>query len=331
MLCLVPAGMPETRGDDGSQVVLAVVRGCSLEDSLEGISRGDVRGAFLAANTLLAGQQLFGPMAGRPAVWSVEVLDGSRRQGFVLAADVIQLSRQLDNLEKGERSLRQSFGELATQPPRSIFTHESGQLREAWREATEAIAANNALPASQRLPDPYLARAEAYLQAGDVVAAIDDCAMALAIVAASGLETHKQRRVVEIYTNAIKQLRIIPQPPRDAFTEIDMLASEHFNASQRFIAQNDFDKAINELGKALAIKPSQPLYWYMRAIARRERGDLHRAQSDALFGAMFERRLSPPARREVSKGLARMQGPTRLWLEAFRRGKAELELMGLEL
>jgi tetratricopeptide (TPR) repeat protein len=328
---LVPLAMPIAQADGGSQVALAVTKASSLEATLEAVARGDGRGTYLTANTLLAGEKLFDATAGRPAVWSVEVLDGSRRRGFVLAADVIRLSQQLDNLKKGERSLRRSFGQLATQPPRSITSHKNEQLREAWREATEAITANNALPAAQRLPDPYLARAEVYMQAGDVVAALDDCAAASAIVAANGLDSRKQQQAAEIYTNAIKQLRSLPQPPRDAFTDIDMQASEHFNASQRFIAQRDFDKAISELAKALSLTPSQPLYWYMRAVARRESGDLHRAQSDAIFGALFERRLSPPARHEVSKALTRIQGSTRLWLEAYRRGKAEVELMGLDL
>ena len=330
-LCLVPFGMPIARADGSSQPALAVTRATSLEATREAVARGDGRGTSLTANTLLAGEKLFEAKDGRPAVWSVQVLDGSRRRGFVLAADVIRLSRQLDNLEKGERSLRRSFGQPTTQPPRSIASHENEQLREAWREATEAITANNALPAAQRLPDPYLARAEVYMQAGDVVAALDDCASASAIVAATGLDSRKQQQAAEIYTNAIKQLRSLPQPPKDAFTDIDIQASEHFNAAQRFIAQRDFDNAISELAKALSLTPSQPLYWYMRAVARRESGDFHSAQSDALFGALFERRLSPPARHEVSKALTRIQGPTRLWLEAYRRGKAEIELMGLEL
>jgi tetratricopeptide (TPR) repeat protein len=328
---MVPLATPTARAEASSQVALAVTKACSLEATLEAIARGDGRGVPLAANTPLAGAKLFDATAERPAVWSVEVLDGSRRRGFVLAADVIRLSRQLDNLEKEERSLRRSFGQPAAQPPRSITSHENEQLREAWREATEAITANNALPAAQRLPDPYLARAEVYMQAGDVVAALDDCAAASAIASATGLDSRKQQQAAEIYTNAIKQLRSLPQPARDAFTDIDIQASEHFNASQRFIAQRDFDKAISELAKALSLTPSQPLYWYMRAVARRESGDLHRAQSDALFGALFERRLSPPARHEVSKALTRVQGSTRLWLEAYRRGKAEMELMGLEL
>lgn len=330
-LCVVPLATPTARAEGSSQVALAVTKACSLEATLEAVARGDGNGPPLAANTPLAGAKLFDATAGRPAVWSVEVLDGSRRRGFVLAADVTQLSRQLDNLERGERSLRSSFGQPATQPPHSIMSHENEQLREAWREATEAITANNALPAAQRLPDPYLARAEVYMQAGDVVAALDDCASASAIVATTGLDSRKQQQAAEIYTNAIKQLRSLPQPPRDAFTDIDMQASEHFNASQRFIAQRDFDKAISELAKALSLTPSQPQYWYMRAVARRESGDLHRAQSDALLGALFERRLSPPARHDVSKALTRIQGPTRLWLESYRRGKAEIELMALEL
>lgn len=320
-----------TRADGSPPVALAVTKASSLETTLEAVTQGDGRGTSLSANTLVAGEKLFDATAGRPAVWSVEVLDGSRRRGFVLAADVIRLSRQLDNLEKSERSLRRSFGQLATQPPRSIASHENEQLREAWREATEAITANNALPAAQRLPDPYLARAEVYMQVGDVVAALDDCASASEIVATAGLDSRKQQQAAEIYTSALKQLRSLPQPPRDAFTDIDMQASEHFNASQRFMAQRDFDRAIAELAKALSLTPSRPHYWYMRAVAHREGGDLHKAQSDALLGAMFERRLSPPARHEVSKVLSRIQGSTRLWLEEYRRGKAEMELMGLDL
>lgn len=324
------ASMP-LRAESNAGVALAATKACLLEATLEAVARGDGRGTSLAANTLLAGEQLFDATAGRPAVWSVQVLDGSRRRGFVVAADVVRLSRQLENLEKEERSLRRSFGQQAAQPPRSIASHENEQLREAWREATEAITANNALPAAQRLPDPYLARAEVYMQAGDVVAALDDCASASAIVATTGLDSRKQQQAAEIYTNAIKQLRSLPQPPRDAFTDIDIQASEHFNASQRFISQRDFDKAIGELAKALSLTPSQPQYWYMRAVARRESGDLHRAQSDALLGVLFEQRLSPPARHDVSKALTRVQGPTRLWLESYRRGKAEIELMGLDL
>jgi tetratricopeptide (TPR) repeat protein len=319
------------RADNSAGVVLAVISASTLESSIQAVAEGAGRGPLLPVNTLLAGQRLIAVTADRPAVWSVEVLDGSGRQGFVLAAAVTRLSRHIEGLQQGERSLRRSFGRTATRPPLLIKSHENDQLREAWEEATEAIAANDALPATQRIPDPFLARAEVYMQAGDVVSALDDCASASAIATTARLDTRKQQQVTEIYTKAITRLRSLPQPPKDAFTDIDVQASEHFNASKRFLTQRDFEKAVGELAKALSLKPSQPLYWYMRAIARRESGDLHRAQSDALMGAFFERRLSPPARHEVSKGLSRMQGPSRLWLEAYRRGKADLELLGLEL
>jgi tetratricopeptide (TPR) repeat protein len=319
------------RAEGSQRAALVVTKASILEASIEAIARGDGSGSPLPANTLLAGERQFEATAERPAIWSVEVLDGSRRHGFVLATDVTRVSRQLDSLQDGERKLRRSFGKSSGQPPLTIQSHENEQVREAWREATEAIAVNETLPAAQRLPDPYFARAEVYMQAGDYVAALDDCGSASVIVANAGLDSRKQQQVAEIYTKAIKHLRSMPQPPKDAFTNIDLQASEHYNASQKFIATRDFDNAVVELAKALSLTPSQPLYWYMRAIARRESGDLHRAQSDALLGALFERRLSPPARHEVSRGLTRMQGPTRLWLEAYRRGKVGMELMGLDL
>lgn len=324
------AAMPQP-AEGNSGVALAVSKASTLQPTLEAVARGEGRGNPLPANTLLVGEKLFNATAGCPAAWLVEMLDGSGLRGFVLATDVARVSRHLDALQEETRSLRRSFGQTAIQPPLSIQFHENEQLRTAWKEATEAIAENDALPAAQRLPDPYFARAEVCMQAGDVVAALDDCASASAIIATVGLDSRKQQQVAEIYTRAIKRLRSLPQPSTDAFTNMEVQASEHFNASQRFIAQRDFEKAIGELAKALALNPSQPLYWYMRAIARRESGDPHRAQSDALLGALFERRLSPAARIEVGRGLTRMQGPARTWLEAYRRGKVATELLGLEL
>jgi len=324
------AAMP-LRAEGDSRVALAVTKDCILDRTREAITNGNGGGSPLPINTLLAGEKLFEATADCPAVWSVETLDTSRRRGFVLAAAVTRVSRRLDGLKQGEVALRGSLGEVTGQPPLSVRTHENDQLREAWMEATAAITENNALPASQRLPDPYFARAEVYLQVDDAVAALDDCASASAIVAASGLDSRQQQRVAEVYTTAIKRLRSLPQPPKDAFTNIDLQASAHFNAAQQSIARRDFQNATKELTKALSLTPSRPLYWYMRAIACREGGDLQRAQSDALLGASFERRLSPPAKRDLSKGLARIQGPSRLWLEAIRRGGVDIELVGLEL
>lgn len=330
-LCVLLLTATSLRAEGSQRAALVVTKASTLEPSIEAIARGNGGGSPLPANTLLAGERLFESTAERPAIWSVEIVDGSRRRGFVVATNVTSVPRQLDSLQDGERKLRRSFGDSSAKPPITIQSHENEQLRQAWKEATEAIAANETLPAAQRLPDPYFARAEVYMQAGDYVAAIDDCGSASEIVANNGLDSRKQQQVAEIYTKAIKHLRSRPQPLKDAFTNIDLQASEHYNASQKFIAARDFDNAIAELAKALSLTPTQPLYWYMRAIARRERGDLHRAQSDALLGALFERRLSPPARRDVSRGLARMQGPTRLWLEAYRCGNAGMELSGLDL
>jgi len=322
---------PESvRAEGNPRVALAVTKASTLAITFEAATRGEGGGSPLPANTLLVGRKLIDATAGCPAVWSVETFDGSGRRGFVLATDVIRVSRQLDGLQEGERQLRRSFGNTALQPD-SIQFHENEQLREAWKEATEAITANASLPAAQRIPDPYFARAEVYMQAENYVAALDDCASASAIVATAGLDSRKQQQTAEIYTKAIKQLRSVPQPLRDAFTNIDLQASEHYNASQRFISSHDFENAIAELSKSLSFTPSRPLYWYMRAIARHESGDLHLAQSDALLGALFERRLSPRAKHDISRGLTRVQGPTRLWLEAYRRGKADMELLELEL
>ena len=318
------------RAEGNPRVALAVTKASTLATTYESVARGEDRGSPLPVNTLLVGRKIINATAGRPAVWSVETFDGSGRRGFVLATDVIHVSWQLDNLQEGERQLRRSFGKTALQPD-SIQFHENEQLRQAWKEATEAITENATLPAAQRIPDPYFARAEVYMQAENYVAALDDCASASAIVATAGLDSRKQQQAAEIYTKAIKQLRSVPQPPKDAFTNIDLQASEHYNASQRFIASRDFENAIAELAKSLSLTPSRPLYWYMRAIARHESGDLHLAQSDALLGALFERRLSPRARHDISRGLTRVQGPTRLWLEAYRRGKADMELLELEL
>lgn len=320
------------RAEGNPRVALTVAREATfLERNLEAVASGEGGGSSLPLNTLLAGEKLFEATVDCPAVWFVETLDRPRRRGFVLAADVSRVSRRLDGLMEEELALRRSRGEVSVQPPFSVRTHENEQLHEAWMEATAAITENNALPASQRLSDPYFARAEVYLQVDDVVAAIDDCASASAIVVANGLDSRKQQRVAEIYTTAIKRLRSMPQPLKDTFTNIDLQASEHFNAALQSIARRDFQNATEELTKALSLTPSRPLYWYMRAIARREGGDLQRAQSDALLGALFERRLSPPAKRDLSNGLTRIQGPTRLWLEAFRRGGVDTALLGLEL
>lgn len=318
------------RSEGNPRVTLAVTKASTLAITFEAVARGEGRGSPLPENTLLLGKKLVNATDKCPAVWLVETLDGSGRRGFVLATDVIRVSRQLDGLQEGERQLRSSFGKTAPQPD-SIQFHENEHLREAWKEATEAITANATLPANQRIPDPYFARAEVYMQAENYVAALDDCASASAIVATAGLDSRKQQQAAEIYTKAIKQLRSVPQPLRDTFTNIDLQASEHYNASQSFISSRDFENAIAELSKSLSLTPSWPLYWYMRAIARHESGDLHLAQSDALLGALFERRLSPRARLDISRGLTRVQGPTRLWLEAYRRGKADMEMLELEL
>jgi tetratricopeptide (TPR) repeat protein len=98
-------------------------------------------------------------------------------------------------------------------------------------------------------------------------------------------------------------------------------AQKHYGAGLRAYGAGNFDEAAEQFTRAIQLDRKCPEYYYFRSLAYLSVGDKAQAINDAEKGVLIESRLSHSARMEVSRSLIRVQGPNRLWLEGYRRGR----------
>ena len=84
------------------------------------------------------------------------------------------------------------WSRLSTEPaqpsalPALILLQRNPAIRQAWQEVAAAISENETLPDSERLPEPYFARAEIWATAGNYSDSLQDYLYGISIVRVSG-------------------------------------------------------------------------------------------------------------------------------------------------
>jgi tetratricopeptide (TPR) repeat protein len=205
-------------------------------------------------------------------------------------------------------------GEVAPELP-PLILRQPAVVHDAWRQIAAAVAENDRLPRPQ--PDPYFARAELWMMVGNYDAALRDLLLAMRIAGEGNAAPRVYDSIFNRLREVLERYDVTPVPPEDGEPARHYGHGSHAFWSGCYV---DAEKAFSD---AISLAPGNPLYWYMRAIARRRLGDEQGAKHDALLGAAAERRACSKrdgAAMDINRGLRRLQGGDRIWLEDLRRG-----------
>lgn len=280
----------------------------------------------VVAGTILVGLSFEEATKQRPAVWEAQLPNGMEPPQFVRASDVFLFIEHLDALRQYDESAALARGKSSDVPPVVILTSGNHSLIQAWNEANEAVKAAEDLPENEKPPEPYFARAAVLNRVNDFAAALDDCVKGNALLERHVRDPVEIQRFSAIHLEALLGLRETPVAQSDDQTELTQVASAHINSAVKLLGERKYSNAVASVSRAISLRPSVPFYWYLRAICRYQNGHVLLAQSDALIGASFERRLPSNKKYEISRALIRIQGPVRYWLQTFRENTAELSV-----
>ena len=274
------------------------------------------------SGTMLIGirREDFGKPA-RPG-WRVATLDGRPRKGWVFVGAVTTFharARELKATAISLRASRQKTGKTTTLPE-LILLQNKPAIRRAWKEVTEAIAENEALPEKERLPEPYFARAEIWASVENYSDSLRDYLTAIKYARRANRNLLSYSVYFDKLYDVAGKLRNMPVPARGAERKTARSARKHFGHGYSKYFRGELTEALTHFDSAVQLAPDQPSYWYFRALIHRRLRDDQRAQHDALMGAYFERQLTPHRRRMLNRCFSRVQGKTRTWLESFRQG-----------
>ena len=104
----------------------------------------------------------FGQSA-RPA-WRIATLETPPRYGWASASAVTPYTVRAKELKATAVALRRPRSDHPKALPKLIEIAENPEIKRAYREVAEAVELNETLPESERLPDPYFARAEIWAE-----------------------------------------------------------------------------------------------------------------------------------------------------------------------
>lgn len=206
---------------------------------------------------------------------------------------------------------------IGTLPPH--IQYQSEAIQQAWRQVQIAMAENEKL--DPQLPDPYFARAEISMLVHDFDSAFRDYLRAIHLAKAGGQDLIQHSAYFERLQEVLEQYDAMPRPPANGSARAHYVEGVH-----AFWRGNDKD-AIDHLTNAIAVDPTESLFWYFRALAYKRSGDEARAKHDALLGAHAE--WQDGIAGDFGQALQRVQGNSRKWLESYRLGDPRrLRLIG---
>ncbi|WP_372717699.1 hypothetical protein [Novipirellula sp.] len=300
--------------------LLVVHRNCDVIPPADMPNRGS---STLVANTVVSGirEETFGQP--KRNYWLVGSVENSSTIGWVSAGAVTTLDSRAKELQARaiyQSRLQPSDSESLTNVPTIIAIQNNPTINKAWAEIQSAIADNDALPESDRLPDPYLARAEIWASVGNDSSALQDYLTAIDLIRDSDRDLQSYSRYLDTLYSVARRLQSAPVPASGSEPDLYTAARHHYGFGCTKFFAGDYFGALNDFDNAVQLAPTKPRYWYFRSLSRRATGDLQRAQHDALIGAYFERQLNDIDRRSLSGSLFKIQGESRLWLEAYRLG-----------
>ncbi len=297
------------------------------------------KGGQLLPDTLVAGIQKGRYGTPERAGWFVSSVDSAQRSGWVPAGAVTPFEFRVKEVVARSVSI-QHAGSLSTngakvptgggEPniPVLIDLQDDAAVRLAWSEVSVAIRENDKLASGERMPEPYLARAEIWTSAGNYSDALQDYLSAIELIRQSDRDMTTYARYWEKLSEVAKLLQSSPTAGLGAQPNVKLAAMQHYGQGATKFFSGDYQGAIVNLDNAVQLAPGEPHAWYLRALAHRSLGDLAHAQYDAMMGAFFERRRGGYYVSSVNDQLSRVQGSSRTWLEAFRLGSINSNHLG---
>ncbi len=191
----------------------------------------------------------------------------------------------------------------------------------AWREVAPILAWNETRPQDERSPEPHFAMAQIWTAAGNHTDAL------ASFMAAASLVRRRDDGDLLAHAHYFTTLeaaleREVVQPGEPVIRD----AWEYWGLGMGAIRAGRLDDSILHFTDATQLDPSQPLFWYCRALAYRALRLNDRAERDARIGAQAEAKWRSYGgswrRSSVDRRLEWFQGADRIWLESIRIGEA---------
>ncbi|EAQ81611.1 hypothetical protein DSM3645_28557 [Blastopirellula marina DSM 3645] len=260
--------------------------------------------------------------------WQVATYDKPARRGWIPSSAITEFGQRVSELQATAVSLqaeRLPASEIDTLPE-LILRQQNREIQTAWREIAIAVEENQKLPESERLPEPYFARAEIWAAVDNYSDSLQDYLTAIRYARQSGRDLLSYSDYFQRMYNVAEELEKMPVSAAGAESNAAAAAVKHYGAGLHRYFAGDIPAALAHFDNAVQLSPNKAIYWYLRGLTHRRVGDHARAQYDVLMGAAFEKTLPSWKQRALNGQLIRIQGESRQWLEAFRLGAAKNQL-----
>lgn len=326
---VVTAG--DTLGDDRvyAQATLLVVQRDAPFYQVEG---GTIRRAEdLRRGTAVVGINRESIQVGSESYrcWRVYPTNPSSSAGWLEINTVTPFSVVAVDLVARAASFRDSKGLKADSLPELIRLQGNPEVKQAWQDIESAINENEKLEERERLPEPYFARAVTWASVHNYSASLQDYLTALKYARHSDTDIMSYSAYFERLYSVIDRFQKVPAPPLGKGGNYMRIATEHYAKGYHAFWDGDYSLALQRFDNAIQLHPDKSLYWYYRALTFKRMGDDQRAQCDVLFGAYLEKHSERKFqyRCELARGLSRVQGTLRTWLESYRLGDPSHRLL----
>ena len=312
--------------NDGDTLLLITQRRTDLYASIQGAAK---KTGELSADTVVVGvrrQDLRSGDGRTLSYWQVRRQNHESAYEFVSASELIPVSSL--HAEMRARAISVQTGEADGSTPDLIRIQANADLRQAWKDAQLAVEENEKLPDADRLAEPYFARAAVWSSVGNYSASLQDYLTGIRVARATGRDLISFSEYFDGLNETAEKLSQIPVPSASGPTDTyELRAKRHFGMGTTAYWAGDLNTALMRFDNAVQLAPNQPLFWYFRALSKKQLGDAAGARYDALLGSYFERYLSGSVQRSITGALSRQQGALRSWLERYRLGDINCRLV----
>ena len=242
---------------------------------------------------------------------------GAVSTGWIWSGSIVDLGTIKPMPDRGRK-------QTSSRDVPELIRSQPERIQKAWNEVNSAVDESKKL--RKELPEPYLARASIWAEAGNFDSALQDYLKAADIVLEAGQEPGKASRYFATFQRALQRLDL----KQKGSNESD--ARDHYNKGRSAASARELEVALEHFDNAVQIAPGEPLHWYYRALTHKLRGDERRAIHDVRIGVFLE--SSPPMSAkyigQVPEHLETVQGPLRYWLDGFRDADPASRYLGLE-
>lgn len=312
-----------------SPVLLVVHRQTELVATETAGSGHSQNAEVLPAETVVVGmEQKATDSVGRNG-WHVVTIDQTAHQGWIPASSVTEFRQRVSELQTTAISLRaqnSAPGQKQTLPE-LILMQRNPEVQRAWREIAQAVEDNEKLPESDRLPEPYFARAEIWASVQNYSDSLRDFLTGIRYARQSNRDLLSYSAYFERMYDVAEEFENRPVPARGVEDDPSDAAVKHYSLGMNRYFAGEYRAALRHFNDAVQLSPDKAVYWYYRALTHRQLGEEGRAQYDALMGATFEKALPSWKQRAMHGELVRIQGSIRFWLEEFRLGSQQSRLL----